>query len=188
MSNHVCHSDLYETNCSPISLFHMQCTLRLIKALKQFWNLWCQLPLFLDYVQEHWKEDVFFGYQYLNGINPMLIRRCTALPSNFPVTDDMVFLHGQSRLEEEMKVIALTLMPWPWEIFVSASHFSSSLNIQQKGNIFLADYKILDGVKQNVINRKKQYLMAPLVLLHKTPQDQLMPVAIQVRWRVKYRQ
>ncbi|XP_036955707.1 polyunsaturated fatty acid lipoxygenase ALOX15B-like isoform X2 [Acanthopagrus latus] len=106
-----------------------------------------------DYVQEHWKEDVFFGYQYLNGINPMLIRRCTALPSNFPVTDDMVFLHGQSRLEEEMK----------------------------KGNIFLADYKILDGVKQNVINRKKQYLMAPLVLLHKTPQDQLMPVAIQLK-------
>ncbi|XP_073321845.1 arachidonate 12-lipoxygenase, 12R-type-like [Pagrus major] len=106
-----------------------------------------------DYVQEHWKEDVLFGYQYLNGINPMLIRRCTALPSNFPVTDDMVFLRGQSSLEEEMK----------------------------KGNIFLVDYKLLDGVKPNVINRKKQYLMAPLVLLHKTPQDQLMPIAIQLK-------
>uniref|UniRef100_A0A671X1F7 Lipoxygenase domain-containing protein n=1 Tax=Sparus aurata TaxID=8175 RepID=A0A671X1F7_SPAAU len=102
---------------------------------------------------KHWKEDVFFGYQYLNGINPMLIRRCTALPSNFPVTDDMVFPHGQSSLEEEMK----------------------------KGNIFLVDYKLLDGVKPNVINRKKQYLMAPLVLLHKTPQDQLMPIAIQLK-------
>ncbi|XP_036955734.1 polyunsaturated fatty acid lipoxygenase ALOX15B-like isoform X2 [Acanthopagrus latus] len=106
-----------------------------------------------DYVQKHWKEDVFFGYQYLNGINPMLIRRCTALPSNFPVTDNMVFLHGQSSLGEEMK----------------------------KGNIFLVDYKLLDGVKPNVINRKKQYLMAPLVLLHKTPQDQLMPLAIQLK-------
>ncbi|XP_036955662.1 polyunsaturated fatty acid lipoxygenase ALOX15B-like isoform X2 [Acanthopagrus latus] len=106
-----------------------------------------------DYVQKHWKEDVFFGYQYLNGINPMLIRCCTALPSNFPVTDDMVFPHGQSSLEEEMK----------------------------NGNIFLVDYKLLDGVKPNVINKKKQYLMAPLVLLHKTPQDQLMPLAIQLK-------
>ena len=119
----------------------------------------------------------------------MLIRRCTALPSNFPVTDNMVFLHGQSSLGEEMKVIVLTLSDLSIRItFVSASQFSSSLNVQQKGNIFLVDYKLLDGVKPNVINRKKQYLMAPLVLLHKTPQDQLMPVAIQVRWRVKYRQ
>ena len=39
----------------------------------------------------------------------MLIRCCTALPSNFPVTDDMVFPHGQSSLEEEMKVIALIM-------------------------------------------------------------------------------
>ena len=66
-------------------------------------------------------------------------------------------------------------------MFVSASHFSSFLNIQQNGNIFLVDYKLLDGVKPNVINKKKQYLMAPLVLLHKTPQDQLMPLAIQVK-------
>lgn len=53
--------------------------------------------------------DAFFGYQYLNGVNPMLIRCCTALPSNFPVTDGMVFLRGQSSLKEEMKVIVLTL-------------------------------------------------------------------------------
>uniref|UniRef100_A0A8C9ZZQ7 Lipoxygenase domain-containing protein n=1 Tax=Sander lucioperca TaxID=283035 RepID=A0A8C9ZZQ7_SANLU len=108
---------------------------------------------FSDYVHEHWKEDAFFGYQYLNGLNPMLIRRCSALPDNFAVTDDMVSLHGQGSLRNEMK----------------------------KGNIFLCDYKRLDGVKANIINLKKQYLMAPLVLLHKTPDDKLMPVAIQVR-------
>ena len=39
----------------------------------------------------------------------MLIRRCTTLPNNFPVTDGMVFLRGQSSLKEEMKVIVLTL-------------------------------------------------------------------------------
>ncbi|KAF1381126.1 hypothetical protein PFLUV_G00171290 [Perca fluviatilis] len=105
-----------------------------------------------DYVQEHWKEDAFFGYQYLNGLNPMLIRRCSALPDNFPVTDDMVSLHGHS-LRNEM----------------------------EKGNIFLCDYKLLDGVNANTINGKKQYLMAPLVLLHETPDDKLMPIAIQLK-------
>lgn len=59
---------------------------------------------FPDYVQQHWKEDAFFGYQYLNGVNPILIQCCTALPKNFPVTDDMVFLRGGSCLTEEMRV------------------------------------------------------------------------------------
>ncbi|NXC78900.1 LX12B protein, partial [Anhinga anhinga] len=69
------------------------------------------------------------------------------------VTDDMVFPHGQCSLADEMK----------------------------KGNIFLCDYKRLDGVKANTINGKKQYLMAPLILLHKTPDDKLMPIAIQLK-------
>uniref|UniRef100_H3DKZ7 Arachidonate epidermal lipoxygenase 3 n=1 Tax=Tetraodon nigroviridis TaxID=99883 RepID=H3DKZ7_TETNG len=106
-----------------------------------------------DYVRDHWKEDSFFGYQFLNGVNPMLIRRCSALPANLPVTDEMVSNGGQFRLEEEM----------------------------QKGNIFLCDYKNLDGIKANTINGKKQYLMAPLVLLHNTPDDKLMPIAIQLK-------
>ncbi|KAK9540483.1 hypothetical protein VZT92_002933 [Zoarces viviparus] len=106
-----------------------------------------------EYVQEHWKEDAFFGYQFLNGVNPMLIQRCSVLPNNFPVSDDMVSLGGQRSLADEMK----------------------------KGNIFLCDYKRLDGLKTNIINGMKQYLMAPLVLLHKTPDDQLMPIAIQLK-------
>ncbi|XP_040892492.1 polyunsaturated fatty acid lipoxygenase ALOX15B-like [Toxotes jaculatrix] len=112
----------------------------------------CKRTDISDYVQEHWKEDAFFGYQYLNGVNPMLIRRCTVLPDNFPVTDDMVFIHGQGSLSDEMK----------------------------KGNIFLCDYKGFDGLQANTINGKKQYLMAPLVLLHKTPDRKMMPIAIQL--------
>lgn len=106
-----------------------------------------------DYVQEHWKEDTFFGYQFLNGVNPILIQRCTSLPINFPVTEDMVSLKGHGSLADEM----------------------------QKGNIFLCNYKRLDGVKTNVINEKEQYLMAPLVLLHKTPNDEMKPIAIQLK-------
>ncbi|XP_075947439.1 polyunsaturated fatty acid lipoxygenase ALOX15B-like isoform X2 [Anarhichas minor] len=113
----------------------------------------CKRTDMSEYVQKHWKEDAFFGYQFLNGVNPMLIQRCSVLPNNFPVSDDMVSFGGQCSLAGEM----------------------------EKGNIFLCDYKRLDGLKTNIINGKKQYLMAPLVLLHKTPDDQLMPIAIQLK-------
>lgn len=55
---------------------------------------------------EHWREDSFFGYQYLNGINPGLIRRCTQIPDKFPVTDDMVapFLGEGTCLQAELEV------------------------------------------------------------------------------------
>ncbi|XP_051801144.1 polyunsaturated fatty acid lipoxygenase ALOX15B-like [Acanthochromis polyacanthus] len=106
-----------------------------------------------EYAQKHWKEDAFFGYQYLNGVNPILIRRCKVLPRNFPITVDKIFLHSHCKLTDEM----------------------------QKGNIYLCDYKRLDGLEANTINGKKQYLMAPLVLLQKTPDDKLMPIAIQLK-------
>ncbi|XP_041641399.1 polyunsaturated fatty acid lipoxygenase ALOX15B-like [Cheilinus undulatus] len=105
------------------------------------------------YVQKHWKEDEFFAYQFLNGVNPMLIKRCSVLPENLPVKDYMIFLQGPHRLDEELK----------------------------NGNIYLCDYKLLDGVETNTINGKKQYLMAPLVLFHKRPDDKLMPIAIQLK-------
>ncbi|KAL4648881.1 hydroperoxide isomerase ALOXE3-like [Arapaima gigas] len=107
------------------------------------------------YVQEHWKEDAFFGYQLLNGVNPMVIQRCTKLPSNFPVTDDMVrpFLEPETCLATEL----------------------------QARNIFLCDYKTLEGLPTNVINNKQQYQAAPLCLLYKNPEDKLMPVAIQLK-------
>ncbi|CAJ0931388.1 unnamed protein product [Ranitomeya imitator] len=108
-----------------------------------------------DEVSRIWNEDSFFGYQYLNGINPMLIKKCTKLPENFPVTSSMV-----------------------------ASSLGSAHDLHkelQNGNVFLADYKILQGVPTNDrINGKPQYLTAPMCLLWKDPQDQLLPIAIQV--------
>ncbi|XP_069825405.1 hydroperoxide isomerase ALOXE3-like [Dendropsophus ebraccatus] len=108
-----------------------------------------------DEVSRLWNEDSFFGYQYLNGVNPMVIRKCLNLPENFPVSSSMV-----------------------------AASLGSSTNLHkelQNGNIFLADYKILQGIPANPsINGKEQYITAPMCLLWKDPQDQLLPIAIQL--------
>ncbi|XP_056440766.1 polyunsaturated fatty acid lipoxygenase ALOX15B-like [Gadus chalcogrammus] len=113
----------------------------------------CKQTPISEHVQKNWKEDSLFGYQFLNGVNPMVIRRCSELPENLQVTDATVFLRGGRSLADEMK----------------------------RGNIFLCDYKVLDGLKANMVNGKQQYLMAPLILLHKTPEDQLLPIAIQLK-------
>ncbi|KAI4902807.1 hypothetical protein NFI96_029482, partial [Prochilodus magdalenae] len=110
-------------------------------------------PETYEYVQENWRRDDFFGYQFLNGLNPMIIRRCSELPEKFPVTDEMVqgFLPEGSTLKSEMK----------------------------KGHIFLCDYKRLKDLEGNEINRKKQYLAAPLCLLF-SDRGKLIPIAIQL--------
>ncbi|XP_040856715.1 arachidonate 12-lipoxygenase, 12R-type [Ochotona curzoniae] len=107
-----------------------------------------------EYVAEHWAEDSFFGYQYLNGINPGLIRRCTRLPDKFPVTDAMVapLLGEGTCLQAEL----------------------------EKGNIYLADYHILEGIPTVELNGQKQHHCAPLCLLHLGPDGNLMPIAIQL--------
>ncbi|XP_033998510.1 arachidonate 15-lipoxygenase B-like isoform X2 [Trematomus bernacchii] len=107
-----------------------------------------------EYVSEHWKDDDFFGYQFLNGINPFIIQRCSKLPSNFPLTEEMVqpFLAIGSSLNAEMK----------------------------KGNIFLGDYKIMEGLSTKVIDGKPTVVTPALCLLYLNPQKKLLPIAIQL--------
>ncbi|XP_030043414.1 hydroperoxide isomerase ALOXE3-like [Microcaecilia unicolor] len=107
-----------------------------------------------EYVSQHWKEDAFFGYQFLNGAHPSLIQKCNKIPTNFPVTEEMVAasLGKSTSLKDEL----------------------------MKGNIFIVDYKILDGIPGNVIKGSQQYIAAPLCLLFVTPEHQLIPIAIQL--------
>uniref|UniRef100_A0A8C3N8V7 Uncharacterized protein n=1 Tax=Geospiza parvula TaxID=87175 RepID=A0A8C3N8V7_GEOPR len=58
-----------------------------------------------EYVAKHWQEDDFFGSQFLNGNNPIIIHRCTTLPLKFPVTPEMVAgsLGGGTDLGKELQ-------------------------------------------------------------------------------------
>ncbi|XP_061609951.1 hydroperoxide isomerase ALOXE3-like [Phyllopteryx taeniolatus] len=116
--------------------------------------IWTRKTKISEYVSEHWKEDDFYGSQFLNGLNPCLIRRCSELPPNFPVTEEMVkpFLEKDSSLNNDMK----------------------------KGNIFLYDQKRLSGIPGKLYHGEKLSVPAPLCLLYLNPEKKLLPIAIQV--------
>ncbi|XP_066456712.1 polyunsaturated fatty acid 5-lipoxygenase [Eleutherodactylus coqui] len=108
-----------------------------------------------EYVMQHWQEDFMFGYQFLNGCNPVLIKQCKKLPENFPVTHEMVecSLERKMTLEEEM----------------------------EQGNIFIVDFQLLDGISANKTDPcTMQYIAAPLCLLYKNLQNKILPIAIQL--------
>ncbi len=67
------------------------------------------------YQAGRWTRDEEFGYQMMNGVNPVVIKRCTSLPQKFPVTNEMVqgSLSRGLSLEEEMRVCACVY----WQAF-----------------------------------------------------------------------
>ncbi|XP_056594663.1 polyunsaturated fatty acid lipoxygenase ALOX8-like [Triplophysa dalaica] len=107
------------------------------------------------YIQAHWKEDAFFGYQCLNGSNPLCVKQIRSLPPNFAVSSKMVrsFLPEGSSLKREM----------------------------EKGRVYLLDYEILDKLPANTVNGKQTYLTAPLCLLYYNQNEELKPIAIQLQ-------
>ncbi|KAM6905681.1 hydroperoxide isomerase ALOXE3-like [Lycodopsis pacificus] len=116
---------------------------------------WWKKTTMSEYVTEHWKEDDFYGSQFLNGVNPNVIKRCLELPPNFPVTEEMVkpFLEEGSSLQEELK----------------------------KGNIFLSDQKRMDGIPTRVYHGEPLHVTPGLCLLYVNPENKLMPIAIQLQ-------
>jgi hypothetical protein len=64
------------------------------------------IPGGLPHAAKYWRDDVWFGSQFLNGSNPEVIRKCKKLPNNFPVKNEMVdkLLDPGYNLEKAMKV------------------------------------------------------------------------------------
>ncbi|XP_006897780.1 PREDICTED: arachidonate 5-lipoxygenase isoform X1 [Elephantulus edwardii] len=106
-------------------------------------------------VMNHWQEDLMFGYQFLNGCNPVLIQQCKKLPEKLPVTTEMVecSLERQLTLQEEV----------------------------EQGNIFIVDFELLDGIDANKTDPcTMQFLAAPICLLYKNLANKMIPIAIQL--------
>ncbi|KAM3861095.1 hydroperoxide isomerase ALOXE3-like [Diretmus argenteus] len=123
-----------------------------VEAMKDiFWHY--KTPI-SEHVIEHWEDDDFYGFQFLNSLNPNVIERCTELPSNFPVTEEMVkpFLKEGTTLAKEMV----------------------------KGNIFICNYKRLDGIPTREEDGVTLPLTPGLCLLYVNPEKKLMPIAIQM--------
>ncbi|KAL4623399.1 arachidonate 5-lipoxygenase-like [Arapaima gigas] len=40
-----------------------------------------------DYISKHWDDDKFFARLFLDGCNPIMIKRCTELPQKIPVKE-----------------------------------------------------------------------------------------------------
>ncbi len=83
-------------------------TMKTVDSLQDFVDLADNLetrytPL---YESSRWVSDVEFGRQILNGVNPIIIKRVTEIPSKFPVTNDMVkpYLTRGKTLDEEIQV------------------------------------------------------------------------------------
>ncbi|KAL3883127.1 hypothetical protein ACJMK2_029420 [Sinanodonta woodiana] len=99
-------------------------------------------------VNDVWKRDEEFGRMILNGVNPVLIKRCQGPVEHFPVTNDMLqgILQRNLSLEQEMEA----------------------------GQIYLLDYKVLKGDPR----RNDRFLQNPLCMLYVRPDGTLVPIAI----------
>ncbi|XP_006105144.1 arachidonate 12-lipoxygenase, 12S-type-like isoform X1 [Myotis lucifugus] len=138
---------------------HMEMVLKYVYTFPSSWKrledfdqiFWGQKTAMAEKVHQRWQDDELFGYQFLNGANPMVLRRSTSLPSRLVLPSGMEELRAQ--LEKEL----------------------------QKGSLFEADFILLDGIQANVIQGEQQYLAAPLVMLKMEPSGKLLPIVIQIQ-------
>ncbi len=74
------------------------------------------------YETDRWKTDAEFGWEMLNAVSPIIIRKCENLPPNFPVTNEMVhpFLERGLSLQQEMEVCLIKFLLSRYIIFRSS--------------------------------------------------------------------
>ncbi|XP_042526695.1 polyunsaturated fatty acid lipoxygenase ALOX12 [Dipodomys spectabilis] len=137
----------------------LETILKRVYTLLSCWNrledfdqiFWGQKSALAEKVHQRWQDDELFGYQFLNGANPMLLRRSTSLPPRLVLPSGTEELRAQ--LEKQL----------------------------QNGSLFEVDFILLDGIPANVIQGEKQYLAAPLVMLKLDSNGKLLPMVIQIQ-------
>ncbi|OWF44853.1 allene oxide synthase-lipoxygenase protein-like [Mizuhopecten yessoensis] len=106
---------------------------------------------------EIWRDDAFFGRQRLVGVNPFVIRLCTAIPGNMKE-------NVNKRREFLQKVLQQKS---------GKTDFTLDTAIQEN-RLFIVDYDILDGMKDTF------GLCSPIALFLVDAENELMPIAIQL--------
>ena len=107
-----------------------------------------------DAWMDEWDSDAELGRQMLNGMNPTGIRRIKKIPENFPVKQEQVADIMRRGLSLEEEVVA--------------------------GNIYLVDYKILEGISTGKYDGNQLVVPAAMGLFYQTPDDSLVVLAIQL--------
>ncbi|KAK2554379.1 Allene oxide synthase-lipoxygenase protein [Acropora cervicornis] len=105
---------------------------------------------------DHWRDDSFYGAHYLNGCNPDTIKRCTEIPSKFPVTQELV-----ANLLDEGDTLQVAI---------------------EHGRVYMTDFKILEdilhyGEKDEMLERR--YACPAMGLFYVKGTGEIVPVAIQ---------
>lgn len=97
-----------------------------------------------------WRTDEEFGREFLDGVNPVMIKRCTEPISKFPLKSEMVrnLLDRGMDLEEEMKA----------------------------GHIYYIDYCHMEGIPR----KGPFYVPDAIVMFYVRSSGQLVPIAIQL--------
>lgn len=110
-------------------------------------------------VAKNWQSDIEFGRQRLNGMNPILIRKCKAEDINpggkFAVTNEIInSVRGKN--------IDLTLA-------------------LAENRLFILDYPIFDNITTaELSDQLGRYIQSPISLFYVDEQKQLVPIAIQL--------
>lgn len=110
--------------------------------------------IYLPCISHDFHQDKVFAAQRVAGPNPLVIKQITALPKNFPVTD------------EQFKAVL--------------GEQDSLASAGEEGRLYLADYAVLESIKPSDFPNDQKYLSLPLALFA-VPKNHgsLVPVAIQ---------
>ncbi|XP_021341630.1 hydroperoxide isomerase ALOXE3-like [Mizuhopecten yessoensis] len=106
---------------------------------------------------EIWRDDAFFGRQRLVGVNPFVIRLCTAIPGNMK--------ENVNKGRESLQMVLQQKS--------GKTDFTLDTAIQEN-RLFIVDYDILDGMKDEF------GICSPIALLLVDAKNELMPIAIQL--------